>query len=205
MENEQELIAGAKSHDSAAFSMLMQHYTGSMYKVARAILKNDDDAADAMQETALSCWEKIGTLQSNAYFKTWLIRILINHCNTIRRKKSRYVLGALLPEEGACEDAYANTEWMELLQRLGQKHRIVIVLYYGEGFRIREIADLLHISESAVKERLSTARKKIAHCLTTHTKPRTGHADRTKRGQKQPDHPPRSDFHSRMARSSESI
>lgn len=166
MENEQELIARAKSHDSAAFSMLMQRHTGSLYKVAKAILKNDEDVADAMQETALSCWEKIDTLQSAQYFKTWLIRILINHCNTIRRKKNRYVLGALLPEESVWEDAYANAEWMELFECLGEKHRIVIVLYYVEGYRIREIADLLHISESAVKERLSTARKKLQHFYT---------------------------------------
>ncbi len=161
MEEKLELIKKARRHDSAAFSQLMQQHGQSMYKVARAVLKNDEDVADAMQETALSCWEKIGTLKKEQYFKTWLIRILINHCNTIYKKRSRYVLDQLLPETAAPEDAYANVEWMELLQRLKEKYRVVIVLYYVEGFRIREIADLLKISESAVKERLSTARKKM--------------------------------------------
>ena len=67
----------------------------------------------------------------------------------------------LLPESAVWEDAYANVEWMELLRCLKEKYRKVIVLYYVEGFRIREIADLLGISESAVKERLSTARKNM--------------------------------------------
>lgn len=161
MEEKSGLIKKARQHDSAAFSQLMQQHGQSMYKVARAILKNDEDVADAMQETALSCWEKIGTLKKEQYFKTWLIRILINHCNTIYKKRSRYVLDQFLPETAAPEAAYANVEWMELLQCLKEKYRIVIVLYYVEGFRIREIADLLKISESAVKERLSTARRKM--------------------------------------------
>ncbi len=161
MEEKMGLIRKARQHDSSAFSELMQQYGPSMYKVAKAILKNDEDAADAMQETALSCWEKIGTLKKEQYFKTWLIRILINHCNTIYKKRSRYVLDQLLPESAVWEDAYANVEWMELLRCLKEKYRKVIVLYYVEGFRIREIADLLGISGSAVKERLSTARKNM--------------------------------------------
>ncbi|MEY8333287.1 sigma-70 family RNA polymerase sigma factor [Lachnospiraceae bacterium 47-T17] len=188
MEEEQELIQKAKAHEAAAFSMLMQRHGSSLYKVAKAILKSDEDVADAMQETALSCWEKIDTLQSEQYFKTWLIRILINHCNTIRRKKSRYVLGTLLPEKGAEENAYTNAEWMELLQCLNEKHRIAVVLYYVEGLRIREIAGLLHISESAVKERLARARKTVAKQLHIPA-----------------DAPQQGDFHSRIPRSSEGI
>lgn len=58
--------------------MLIEQNTKSMYKVAKAILKNDEDVADALQDTILTCWEKIGTLEKNEFFKTWLIRILIN-------------------------------------------------------------------------------------------------------------------------------
>lgn len=161
MEDEKSLIGRARAHDKAAFSQLMTQYAGSMYKVAKAILKSDDDVADAMQETALSCWESIGTLQQTRFFKTWLIRILINHCNAIYRKNRRYVFDSIVPETAAADDSYANVEWMELLQCLGEKYRIVIVLYYVEGFSVREIADILKISQSAVKERMSTARKKI--------------------------------------------
>lgn len=58
-----------------------------MYRVAIAILASEEDAGDAMQDTILSCWEKIDTLKKPQYFKTWLIRILINHCYTILREK----------------------------------------------------------------------------------------------------------------------
>ena len=69
-----------------------------MYKVAKAILKNDDDVADAMQETILTCWEKIDSLKKEDYFKTWRIRILINQCNSIYRKRKKLVLDERIPE-----------------------------------------------------------------------------------------------------------
>lgn len=158
---EEELIKKAKALDQEAFSLLMKRCAKSMYKVAKAILKDDWDVKDAMQETALTCWEKMDTLQNDNYFKTWMIRILINHCNTIYRKKHKYILNNIIPDTAAYDDAYSNVEWMELLSCLSEKYRIVIVLYYVEGFKVKEIAAILNIKESTVKERMSTARKKM--------------------------------------------
>lgn len=155
------LIQKAKKHDKDAFTKLMRQNMQSMYKVAKAIVKNDDDVADAMQDTILTCWKKISTLRKNEYFKTWMIRILINHCNNICRNNKKYIANEFMPEEGRDESGYANIEWQELITNLDEKYRIVVVLYYVEGFKTKEIAKLLEISESAVKERLSTARKKM--------------------------------------------
>ena len=99
------LIRKAKDRDPDAFTTLMQQQTKDMYRVAIAILMNDEDAADAIQETILDCWERIGTLRENRYFKTWLTRILINNCYDIRRKREN-----LAPmeeyEPSAVEDSY---------------------------------------------------------------------------------------------------
>ena len=76
MEN---LVKKAKSGDSGAFAQLIRMNTQSMYKVAWAYLKNDEDVADAIQETILKCYEKLSTLKKDSYFKTWMIRILINN------------------------------------------------------------------------------------------------------------------------------
>ena len=73
MEN---LVKKAKSGDSGAFAQLIRMNTQSMYKVAWAYLKNDEDVADAIQETILKCYEKLSTLKKDSYFKTWMIRIL---------------------------------------------------------------------------------------------------------------------------------
>lgn len=155
------LVYRAKKRDKDAFSELLRRNTPSMYKVAKAILQNDDDAADAIQETALTCWEKIHTLQKDRYFKTWLIRILINHCNMIYREKSRISTGETIPETGSLEERYTNVEWQEFLSHLDEKHRVVAVLFYIEGFKIREIADILQISQNTVSTRLAAAREKM--------------------------------------------
>ncbi len=140
------LVRQAKKHDKDAFSQLMKLHTPSMYKIAKAILKNDEDTADAIQETALTCWEKIGTLKKDKYFKTWLIRILINHCNQIYRQRSRMISEVVLPEAGSAEDSYSAVEWKEFLQCLDEKYRTVTILYYVEGFKIRDIAKILYIN-----------------------------------------------------------
>lgn len=155
------LVQRAKKQEQAAFVELIRIHTVSMYQVAKAILKNDDDAADAIQETILTCWEKIGTLKKDEYFKTWLTRILINHCNTIYRQRKRVVAKETLPESGKMEEQYTTIEWQEFLQGLEEKYRIVAMLYYVEGFKIREIAKILQINENTVGTRLSAARKKM--------------------------------------------
>lgn len=155
------LVRKARAHDAEAFSQLMKAHGASMYKVAKAILKSDDDVADAMQETALTCWEKINTLKKDQYFKTWMIRILINHCNTIYRQRMRIVPDNEIVQSRESEEQYANVEWREFLNCLEEKYRTVIILYYVEGFKTREIAEILQVKESTVRGRLSAARERL--------------------------------------------
>ena len=159
--NMEKLVQKAKQHDKTAFTVLIEQNTKSMYKVAKAILKNDEDVADALQDTILTCWEKIGTLEKNEFFKTWLIRILINKCNVIYRQKVSWVSEEQFPEYSVSENQYTYVEWCQLLECLEEKYRIVIVLYYVEGFKVREIAKILKVSEGTVKGRLVTAREKV--------------------------------------------
>lgn len=157
------LIKKAQHKDADAFVELMQENMKDMYKVARAILSNDEDAADAIQDTILACWEKIHTLKQEEFFKTWLTRILINNCNLILRKKRKLVLDdSIMDMQAGREcDGYENTEWNEMLGCVDEKYRVIIILYYVEGFKIREIGEILHESESAVKRRLASARKQM--------------------------------------------
>ena len=74
-----ELVKRAKSGDEEAFIRLMESQSDCMYKMAKTILKNEEDVADAMAETVLVCWEKLSTLKENRYVKTWMIRILMNN------------------------------------------------------------------------------------------------------------------------------
>lgn len=164
------LIRKAKKHDKAAFQELMEQQGKAMYKVAKAILKNDEDVADAMQDTVLACWEKIDTLEKDRYFQTWLMRILINNCNTIWRQRMRMVADGEVPEAAFLEDGYANVEWEQFLNCLDEKYRTVIILYYVQGFKTREIAEILEVNESTVRGRLVTARKRLEDQYTGSTK-----------------------------------
>ncbi len=160
------LIRKARNHDRAAFQQLMEQEGKSMYKIAKAILKNDEDVADAMQETALACWEKIDTLKKDKYFRTWLTRILINNCNAIYRERARIVSGENIPEMWFQEVEYENVEWENFLNCLEEKYRTIIMLYYVQGFKTREIAEILQINENTVRGRLVTARKKLENQYT---------------------------------------
>jgi len=152
------LVKKAQQQDAEAFIQLMEMHKESMYKIAHSYLKRDADIADAMQETILDCFEKIQTLKNPNYFKTWLIRILINNCNDIIRKESKVCL--LEHYEGLEIEAVAEdlTEFRELLNSIDEKYRTILILYYVEGYKIREIAGLLDMNESTVNSRLRRSR-----------------------------------------------
>ena len=154
-----QLIRKAKAKDPDAFSSLIYFYMKDLYRVAISILMNDEDAADAIQDTILGCWERLYTLKEEKYFKTWITRILINHCYDIRKKQQRItVLEGY--EEPSAEDQY-NVELKEALGQLDEKYRIVLVLYYSEGYQTGEIAEFLEIPRSTVQTRLQRGRKKL--------------------------------------------
>ena len=153
------LIRKAQKKESDAFTELIQIYMQDMYRTAIAILMNDEDAADAIQDTILVCWEKMDTLQHTQYFKTWMTRILIHKCLDIRRKQEKVVTMEDY-EEPAVEDTY-NIELKEALETLGEKYRLIMMLYYGEGYQVKEIADFLEMPVSTVQTRLERGRKKL--------------------------------------------
>ena len=133
----EKLVEKAKRKEPDAFTELMQLYMKDMYKVALAILMNDEDAADAIQDTILVCWEKLDTLKYARYFKTWMTRILIHKCYKLR-KEARNVERLEEYEEPAVYDEY-KIELMEALASLDEKYRIIMTLFYSEGYHIHEI------------------------------------------------------------------
>ena len=163
MRNMDKLVREAKRGDADAFTELIQLQTQSMYKAARAILHNDEDVADAISETILTCWEKIGQVKQDKYFRTWLIRILINKSNDIMRKRENLFFTDEIPEISTVDDNFKNVEWKEVLNSLSEKYRITIMLYYVERFKTSEIAQILDIPESTVRTRLSRGREQLGN------------------------------------------
>ena len=165
MKNE-TLIQKAKMKNSDAFAELMKSQMQSMYRTAKAILMNDEDVADAIQDTLLICWEKLNELKVDRYFKTWMTKILINNCYGIIRRNRKITYTDELPERVSEENA-SNIEWREALSTIDEKYRIVLILFYSEGFLTKEIAKILGITDSAVRTRLSRGREQLMEYYNT--------------------------------------
>lgn len=156
------LVQQAMKKDAEAFTTLMRGQMQNMYKTARALLYADEDIADAIQDTILTCWEKLSQLQEPKYFRTWMTRILINKCNDILRKQQKFVLVEDMPDTPTDDLGFANLEWEQILMRLKPRDCIVVILYYVEGFKTSEIAQMLDMPESTVRGSLARSREKLA-------------------------------------------
>lgn len=135
----------------------------SMYRVAKAILKNDEDCADAISEAILHAFDKIDTLKQEKYFRTWLIRILLNECYKILNSRQKIISFEEYMEKG--EETSMYSEVFEAVLKLDETYRLPFILYYVEGYSTKEIAKILNISISNVKIRLQRARLKLQEML----------------------------------------
>lgn len=141
------------------FAQLVLDSTDSLYRVSKGILRNDADCEDAVWEAVSIGFEKLHTLRQPEYAKTWLIRILINECYAVLRRRR------------ISENLRENYEWRaeqkeypalyEALQELDEKYRIPVILFHLEGYTVSEIAEILQSTEGTVKSWLSRGRKKL--------------------------------------------
>lgn len=161
-----KLIKRALRRDADAFTELMQAQMQSMYKTARAMLRDDEDAADAISDTILVCWEKLKQLKKEEFFKTWMTRILINKCNDYLRQRKKVYPVEEVEATPVSPEAYENIEWMEMINCLDEKYRLIMVLYYVNGFNTTEISAILHMSDSTVRTRLARGRGRMAELYT---------------------------------------
>ena len=134
-----------------------------LYSTAKTILFSDQDCADAIQETIVKAFSKIDTLKNDKYARTWLIRILINECYKLVRKSSKFISIEDLEDrlEMESEKSKDYSELYAAVNSLKEELRLPVILYYIEDFSVREIAQILEISEGAVQKRLARARGKL--------------------------------------------
>ncbi|ADY55464.1 RNA polymerase, sigma-24 subunit, ECF subfamily [Syntrophobotulus glycolicus DSM 8271] len=156
----------AKAGDKAAFCTLIDGHRLALYRVARGILDSDFDAADAIQETVISAYTHIGALNKDEYFKTWLIRILINECKKILRKSRQTIFMETVTDQAVLDHYPSDNAASDFVNRLDWELRQVIVLYYYEDFRVSEIARILRIPQGTVKSRLARARGKLLNLMS---------------------------------------
>ncbi|MDR1773582.1 MAG: sigma-70 family RNA polymerase sigma factor [Clostridioides sp.] len=142
--------------DKQTFSEKVLKIEKKLYIISNSILKNEKDCEDAVEEAILKAYENLDGLREEKYFKTWLIRILINECYKIlnQRKKIENLFDNKFVDE---INDYADLYFA--IESLSDKIRIVVLLYYIEGYSIDEIKDILKIPTGTVKSRLYIGRK----------------------------------------------
>ena len=113
--------------------------------------------------TIVKAFSNVGTLKNDNYARTWLIRILINECYSLVRKSSKFIPLENLADrqEPESEKTKNYSELYTAVNSLKEELRLPLILYYIEDFSVKEIAQILEISEGAVQKRLARARGKL--------------------------------------------
>jgi len=183
-----DLVQRVQAGDTAAFRALFDKYHRRAFAVAMGVVKNQDDALDAVQEAFVKVHKNIHKFQGSSSFYTWLYRIVMNvSIDHVRRTSRRKSLdfderalheesevagdGALVPSVTDANPGKAALR-RELggaiqaaLQELPEHHRAVIVLREIEGMSYEEMAEALEVPKGTVMSRLFHARKKMQAAL----------------------------------------
>ena len=142
---------------------------GASFRLARAILLDDGEAEDAVQEASLTAWRKQGTLREPDRFDAWFDRILVNQCRDQlrRRRRTIQVVAAPTGSEPSAEPqpAGADPDLDRALATLDVDHRIVVVLRYWQDRTVDDIAARLGIPSGTVKSRLHHALRNLRASL----------------------------------------
>lgn len=138
---------------------LFEKYQDNLYIIAFNVCKNAEDAKDVVQDTFIQYYSAKKEFDNEQHIRAWLIRVAINkakNMNTAFWRKNKISLEEYM--ENLEFETEESEELFETVMRLPEKYRIVIHLFYYEEYNIHEIADILKLSESNVKVRLSRGR-----------------------------------------------
>lgn len=187
VQDDAELVQRILRHDHTAFEALMRRHNTRLFRVARAILKDDAEAEDALQDAYLDTYRHLGGFRGESQLGTWLVRIVANHAlmRLRRQKRDRVVLpfdaargegrGAGLeneiadPRAESPKDSTLRAEIRRILERrideLPVTFRTVFVLREVEGLSVEETAECLGVPAATVRTRLFRARGLLREAL----------------------------------------
>lgn len=148
---------------SEQFARKIVALTDTLYRVSYSILREACDREDAVQSCLEKAWKRRGSLREERYLKTWLVRILINECYDIHRRRAREAPREI-PERPAPPGA--DRELHDALMRLPEEVRTPIVLHYMEGYSVEEIASALRLAQGTVKTRMRRGRAMLKQLLS---------------------------------------
>ena len=181
--SDEEIVAGVLDGHTALFEILMRRHNERLYRAARAILRDDSEAEDVMQQAYVNAYAHLRQFHGRAMFSTWLTRIAVNEALARVRRKRTYecvdedtldVESFMEHVETSNPERQAATGELravleQAIDRLADGAREVFVLREVEGMSTAEVATALDVSEDVVKTRLSRARAAIRRDLMSRT------------------------------------
>ena len=175
--SEKELIVKTQTGDQIAFEQLIYNYDRAVLSIAMRYVRDTDDAKDIYQEVFIRVYKGLKKFEFRSEFSTWLFRITTNVCLTYKSRKKEQIMVSL---EDEIDDDQKSYETMDMISKerspeeetvdndlrflignavdsLSAKQRITFVLKHYEGYKIREIAEMLGCKEGTVKKYLFDA------------------------------------------------
>lgn len=184
--SDRELASRAQKGDTGAFEVLVHRYDGKVLSIAHSFTNDPDDAKDIYQEVFLRAYRALPGFRFGSEFSTWLHRIVMNVCLSHKRKKSGATHARLdaVPErefdegrggllsgsmpgspERLVHDEEIRRYVSDAIETLSPKEKLVFTLKHFEGYKIREIAEILECGEGTAKRYLFTAVEKLRNKL----------------------------------------
>jgi RNA polymerase sigma-70 factor (TIGR02954 family) len=166
LSEEHRLAKKAIKGDDAAFLKLIHLYKVDIYKTALSFFRNEEEALEAIQEVTYRAYKSIRSIKEPSYFKTWLIRIMINYCNDQLKKKKRLIAigDEIISQQGISEN-HTEMELKDAMLGLDDRSREILTLKYFNDMKISEIAATMQCPEGTIKTWLNKALKSLREKL----------------------------------------
>ncbi|MCI9374484.1 MAG: RNA polymerase sigma factor [Lachnospiraceae bacterium] len=148
---------------------LMDSYGNLLWRTGIMMLGEPQDVQDMIQEVLLKYMQKRPVFHDAEHEKAWLLRVAVNLCRDMLRLRSRrryFPIDELEPEAVGSTDAESR-EILEEIAMLPQKWKSVLLLHYIEGYSLKEISEILDVSENAVKKRMQRAKEALRRRMET--------------------------------------
>lgn len=163
MKNVTHSVTRSEQQKVECFIKVVNEYKTAMFRLAFSIVLNKEDAEDVVGEAIMKAYSHLKDLRHTKKMKAWIFQIIVNESKNCLKKRNYMEL-----YEEMVYDKQSDEETSDLFDfvcQLEELFREVIILYYFEEFKVKEIASILGISEGTVKSRLSRARIKLKHFL----------------------------------------
>ncbi|MDD2435566.1 MAG: sigma-70 family RNA polymerase sigma factor [Bacilli bacterium] len=148
------------------FIEIFNLYKNDIYRLAFSYTRNFADSDDITQNVFVKLYNKFDSFSDKDYMKKWLIRVAVNECKTLFLSAwKRKILPFTGKEENIFYQENKNDDLLEEVFELPKKYRIVVYLYYYENYKVKEISEILNITETTIQTQLFRAREKLKEIL----------------------------------------